>query len=861
MLRRCLAGALLIVAAAASNAQQRAWIATEKESPSSLAAIRIRFAPEQALPAAITFETDAVTTDPTNQGVLSLTIMSPEGTAIHSGSATLNLASKLAPATFAWQPENLPDGRYTGEFLLKRPNGTELARYRLTIRLLTSANIANKLVDVKTTTARLRTALGAFGTASMPAYPALHVAIAEDYAPIAEAALAAGDWREAADFADYLASLLQTANTELSVVTPSIESYVSSASRSPIAINASALATAGQPVFLFGSGESIATDAHLDRLNRFGLQLAVYRVGMDEALPGPDSGSEALQPLADFLDRAAAKGIYVIVQFAPERVPGWVVESDPTIIDSKGGAFAYNLMNPKARTILARYVASVSKALAGRNNVVSLSLAQDPTFQLPEQVLREGLIQVARSRYKDYDRMNRDWKTRYMAFEEIEVDWNSRRRAYRYDLQTYHQELGTQFFAWMATMVRESAPGLPVQVQFADSAFTPKEAESGVDRESVLAFMDLAACAAIQPLDGTELSFGAPVQASYYALLRSMRQLPVVNTADGFTIAPGVTGHDAFRRVRSMMWEAALAGLNASAMTMGVPGESGVLARPEYIDGFATAHLDLNRLAPIVNAYQQSPAPVRVLWSMSSKIFDHGDPFLASARRAYEGCTNFGAHTAYISEREIERNGLAGVEVLVIPRAYALTDQAFLSINQFIERGGVTVRLGEPIAYNEHGLGRADSLAVSTRTIYIPSDDTPRAYLDALDAAYDLAGTTPPPRPVNDFGYPLDGVKSRFVVHERIPYLYLINLRESAVTVKLNGPHTAGLDLVSGNRFQFPEAIDPLTPMLLQLDVDPNTIVAAADAASTPTEITLQPIGADPESKPIVKSAPLRHAR
>lgn len=459
--------------------------------------------------------------------------------------------------------------------------------------------------------------------------------------------------------------------------------------------------------------------------------------------------------------------------------------------------------------------------------------------------------------------MNREWKTRYMSFDEIEVDWDSRRRAYRYDLQTYHQELGTQLFSWLAGMGRESAPGIPVQVQFADSAFDLQETMGGIDLESILASMDINGCETTQPLDGEQLAIGPSIQASYYSLLRSLNPAPVMNTADGFVIPAPVTGYGGFGRVRTMMWEAVMAGLNGSAIDFGRPGESGVLGRPELIDGYATAHLDVNRLAPIITSFQRAPAPVRILWSMSSKIFDHGDPFLASARRAYEGCAGFGLHVRFISEREIEREGLGGVEVLVIPRALALTDDAFHVVNHFIQRGGVAVRQGTSIPYTEHGIGRVDTISVSTRTIYIRGEDTPRAYLDALDAAYDLKGLSETPRLVNEFGYPLDGVKSRFVVHQRVPYLYLVNLRENPVTAKLTGNYTSGLDLVSGNRMQFSDTIEPLTPMLIQLEGPPPAQIAINDVPQTVPATELEPTL---DNKELVKpdaspGPPLRHGR
>jgi len=270
----------------------------------------------------------------------------------------------------------------------------------------------------------------------------------------------------------------------------------------------------------------------------------------------------------------------------------------------------------------------------------------------------------------------------------------------------------------------------------------------------------------------------------------------------------------------------------------------------------------VNRLASIVTALQQAPAPVRILWSPSSKMYNQGDPFVDSAMRAFEGCANFGQRTLFISERECERSGLEGVEVLVIPKAMALSDDAFHAIERFVEAGGVTIRQGNPFPYDRQGVSRTDTVTSSKRTILLRSEDTVRAYLDALDAAYALDGLTPPPRPVNDFDYPIDGVKSRFAIHERVPYLYIVNLRNEPVRVKLAGEYTSGMDLITGNRVNFPDIIEPLTPMVIQLDAIPQPEkVAVIDSGVQTVELT--PVVDEAELKKLttVPQPAMRHGR
>lgn len=845
---------------------QRLWIHQKSEWNTRQASLRVSFAPEHALPGTVTLECQVAAADAFDETHLKLTILDPRGNPIHTGEVRLDLSKKVSPAAFVWRPEGLADGEYSAQFALHRRTGGELGELQLGLSVITAANVHATIDAAKAEADAIRVALDSLAAGGVrPAYATLHNAIVEDYLPHAASALAAGDWPRAQQFATYLADLAMIARLELSLITPRTAATWGNDARERVTISpkVGTLVSGGSPVFLFGASHRDIGPDTLGLLERYGLDLAVYSVSPSDTLADAQRLQAFPAPMGAFLDEAERRGIRVVLDLAPERLPSWARSPE---LDAPGtGTFDYDLMADESRALLARHVRAAVGAAKNHPNALSVSLARDPALRLRESTLREGLIALAQSRYREYDLMNRRWRTRYMGFDEVEVDWNSRHSSYLYDLQTYHQELGTQFFAWLASVSREVAPELPVQVQFANTAFEKGESAYGIDRESILLSMDISGCSSMLYLDGDGLALGPAQQAACYALLRSLRpSAPVINTDDRFTLPERVTGEAAYGRVRAMMWEAVISGLDASAIQLGTPGKGsdGILARPELIDAYATTNLDINRLAPIVAALQQEPARVRILWSGSSKMFAQGDPYVESALRAYEGCSSFGPHTLFISERECESNGLDGVEVLVIPKALALSNGAFHAIDRYIEAGGVTIRQGYPFPYDQQGISRTDTISVSKRTILLRREDSVRAYLDALDAAYALSGMQSPPRPVNDFDYPVDGVKSRFAVHERVPYLYLINLRNEPVRVKLYGSYVSGIDLVSGDRVEFPESIDPLTPMVIQLD-QPATpeMLAQNDDNTSPTTVELAPVVDESASQTSKVRPAARHGR
>jgi hypothetical protein len=292
---------------------------------------------------------------------------------------------------------------------------------------------------------------------------------------------------------------------------------------------------------------------------------------------------------------------------------------------------------------------------------------------------------------------------------------------------------------------------------------------------------------------------------------------PVLNTLDGIESADAPT----FAQVHSVLWEAAMAGLSGSLTTGETPdwasGPS-FLDSPEGWDAYATACLDLNRLAPVVMGFQRAPAQVAILWSESSLIYGDGQPYLGTVRRAFEGCSFFGHKVRFITERQCGEGALKGVKILVIPEVPALGGEAFEAIEEYVARGGVTIRMGIVGGLDARGISRNTVLTHTANTLLARGRDSAPDFLHAMDAADKLAGLEPVPRVVNPYGYPLEGVKTRFAVVGGHSYLYVVNLRTAPVRAELLGGAQSGRDLIAARQIRFPAVLEPLDPMLIRLD-------------------------------------------
>jgi hypothetical protein len=261
------------------------------------------------------------------------------------------------------------------------------------------------------------------------------------------------------------------------------------------------------------------------------------------------------------------------------------------------------------------------------------------------------------------------------------------------------------------------------------------------------------------------------------------------------------------------MWEAAMCGLNASALKL-----DDWLAHPECIEAYATACLDLNRLADIVVAFQRAPADIAIFYSTASKIYGDGMPHLQSVRFAYEGCSFAGYKMRFVSEKQCVETQLKDVKVLVVPETPAVSNAAFSVLRDYTVAENVVARIASSILYDEHGQSRRDIISPTRRTVLVHGKNLPTEYLHAMDAVIGFGELPPIPRTINVSGYPIEGVRSQYVEVDGQGYLYVLNLRKSPVMCSVFGERKTGRDLIRGRDIEFPMWIEPLDPMLVRLN-------------------------------------------
>ncbi len=761
-----------------------------------------------------------------------LYVFDEQGNALFEGRAGLDAVQGASQPVFAWPVEDLSDGVYRARLEVFHALNQPLAWREVDLEKRSYAVLFQRLEHVLTLLRPVQESIQEAPPARVPVYASIRAAIAADALRQAEAALQGGDWPLATALGEFAAMSCDSARALLTFapLTPELALPGPAPSGTSLKIRNGAFYTpASDPVFLFGFRDPAIDPRILALLERYGLNFAAIDVSPAELLLEGATNLDTVARVDTYLENADARGIGVTVGLAADIAPAWLSPGQTTMHpESSAGRSVHGPR--EARALSQRHLDAMAALLQRHPSVNGVSLASAPAFHWETEEVRQGFQEAVSLKYKgDRRAVNRAWRTRLRALDEIQILWDYPQPSYQYDWQTWHQELVSDYFTWLADYAGRHLRGLPAQITLPDTAIQTGEARTGIDRQALVQLTEVTACAA-------SCISAAPADSMYampltrpglsYRLLRSLAPAnPLVALDLRFDLSQIPAGARASQCVHAAVWDAAIAGVNGFAAR---PAE--FEQNPGGLEGFATACADLNRLGEIVTAFQRAHAPIAVLWSTPSKIYLDGETFLESVQRVYEGSAFFGFPIRFVTEEACISGGLAEVSVLVMPEVPALADETFQAINAYAKAGGAIIRSGRPAPYTPAGVSRHDVIAQTSRTIFVRGSDTPTVYLHALDAAYVFGVLPPIPRTINRYGYPLEGVQSRYVELDGQEYLYVVNLRREPVRVNLYGGPRKGRDLVRGRGIQFPTELEPLEPVLVHLA--PLTPDAAAQGVA-----------------------------
>ncbi|GMV99467.1 MAG: hypothetical protein AMXMBFR84_06060 [Candidatus Hydrogenedentota bacterium] len=800
-------------ASAASRGSVGIWISPISSHPARQALLQLRYPSYTSLPAELLLECDVDTKEAVDTAAVVLTVRDAAGQVQHTGRVAMSLAEGLNHCRFTWDPAALPDGDYTALVEVTGAPHPLAPSQSFEIRKLSTVQLNDLFAAVDAEIAGLKAHLARLDADAIPPYVRTNVAIAEDYMKVALEAYAGGDWRLAIDVATYIMGVSRSARVDLTFATASPER--GDAELSPAVALAlpegGGLADLRKPVMLMGAAiPTIDTAASSLRiLERYRLNYG--SVGVNPADVSTESGRASI---AAINTQAKAAGVVLTWYLIPsgDAVTTGYVDEPRSIV-------------PETAERYRAALGTLGALLESEPAAAGVSVAHMPAFRLEGDAVRDGFVATTRAAYKDLDEVNRVWRSRYRAFEQIDMRWDRKHPAYQFDLLTYHNTLGTRYIELMQSAFRQQNDRLPLLVSVTPNAFDPDDARLGVDRDIVARMFELGGIVNLNPLLQGPYAIPYTNVLANYTLIRSLSGgNPLLNLDNRFLSESSPRGEDGYRYVHTLVWEQAMTGLSAMAapFTSPEPDVTGLLSRPEWMHGFAIANLDLNRLAPVVRAFQSDPARVAILWSRASRLYGGGEAYLSSARDAFEGASFFGFAVRYITEMQCAGGDLSDIDVLIVPETPALPEASFQAIRQYIADGGCVIRQGRPIPYNEHGTARTEGVPHTQKTRFVRSHEWARETLALLDASFRESGLPDVPRVTDVEGYPMAGVKSRYCEVDGQRYFYVVNLRTEPVRAHITTGELEGRDLIQGEWVRLPMVIDPMQPRLIRVEAIPE---------------------------------------
>ncbi|MGN7763490.1 beta-galactosidase [Paenibacillus sp. 22594] len=534
--------------------------------------------------------------------------------------------------------------------------------------------------------------------------------------------------------------------------------------------------------------------------------------------------------LKPVLQRAEDYDVAVNLLISPHYFPDWALAKWPELKVANNGFIKFSLFRPMAKDIIEDYLRALIPVIKDYGSLQSLTLSNESVYQAN----KDPYALPAWREYLEEDyggsiaQLNSVYGTAYASFAEVTMPDNVTASPLSYDYVLFNQDYFASWHEWMAGIIHELAPDLPVQAKIMGD---PRGSLSwGVDIERFSQFSQINGNDNWNYIN--EGPKGFMEELSFYDLQASFKQAPIFNS-EHHLIADGDKMYtpEQAKHVRSVLWQSAIHGRGGSAIWIwertyneAASAEGSILHRPDAVVQAGRTNLDLNRLAGQVTAFQNEQPQAAILYSTASGVFS-GD-YSAVSLRSYEALSYSGYKAGYVSEQQVEAGGLDSYKLLIVPNASRVNPATLGGIRLFMEQGGRVLLIGShALELAPHGtpLSAADRSYVFAHADKIAAADWTASQI--RDFLLPIQQNINPQQlmlldPVD--GEPVYGVEWRSVEYEGRTLVNVVNYGPNAVTVSIerNGARAVGFpDLITGESAAGQTIeLQPLTPYLFSLD-------------------------------------------
>ncbi len=594
------------------------------------------------------------------------------------------------------------------------------------------------------------------------------------------------------------------------------------------------------PVIFTGYVHSL-TDTHdLELMHAYGMHILQVETGPSLILPFDNStDTAAVTEVVTMLDRARDADISINLLLSPDYFPQWAYDRWPDTHIGAGEYIPFSVDSDAVRSVLAAYLQALVPAIAGHPALHSLCLTNEPSYfdATADPENRSAYTAWLQQQYGTVDEVVRAHGRSYAVFDDVPVyPQESVDRPIEendliamYDYYRFNDERFAAFHAWMADVIHDISPDIPVHVKISDYTFV--DPFEGIDPGQFDEFSQIAGNDAIKLYSGRE--DGSCIIDSwvhnnvFIDLLRSLSGKPTFNS-ENHPIGDTDNRSIPADHIRNVIWQAAVHGQAASCMWVWLrsimdesSGEdigsfTGIMHRPAAAAEHGRTALDLLRLGREVHAMQTSPARTAVIYSASSLLYEyfsvtHELALLNTCEALY--CS--GEKIDFLTEQDIAGGAADSYAMVFAPGVTHMTASAYDGLSKFIASGGQVITVGEGcFAYDNLHRSIVETLTPAAEIFDSSPDDLQSRLLPLLES---LPG-----------GFPVSlintrtGRQPRGVDWQQCEYgggilINITNYTRDPVTIRIEGLESGtSIDLFTMEPVDETLTVDPLQVYFIQ---------------------------------------------
>ena len=594
------------------------------------------------------------------------------------------------------------------------------------------------------------------------------------------------------------------------------------------------------PLFFCGYGHFSQVRTDIPRWPGYGVNL-IQSAEFGPAQVFTEEGKVTMAQVNDVaksFDEAAKNNVKIDLLLSPHYFPEWAMKKYPNLGKGGGGFLGFVIDEPEAKKVVEDFLRIVVPIFKDKPALSSFCLSNEPYFDRPAGAENTKPMWGAylAKLHGNLDKMNERYGTTYEKFEDVPIPQNQNYTAPQfYDYVRFNNQRLSRWHKWMADIIHEMAPGVPVHAKIMGHMMLLHELVAyGVDPEEFGAVSDLNGNDCTFNPDGNVWAAQWLTQNLWYDIQRSLNKKPIFNSENHISI-DGNTSYIQPELFNTALWQGAVHGQGATTIWVwerakepGEPGYDGTqgfvgnaMDHPACAEAVGTTCLDLNRFGTEVAALQNARSPVAILYSVTSNARD-GD-YYGSVHQVYEALNFCGVKVDFISEKQLAEGKGINYRMIVVPKANHVTPEAFAAIKslgklvKFALVGNCLQKDPYDKPYPKEDI---DSI-LSSAYIVAPNASTEdiwkgfRAQLDIMDKLPKVSvvdATT---------GEPVWGVEWLPVKVGKRTVINMVNLLSKPVEVKVvsKGKQIQVKNLLSLGGVENVRILKPITPVLAEVEL------------------------------------------